>query len=277
LRVARPSAERLSEVGTVPMHAPVLSDGTERFPRAVLGLDCYEWGPGRPCVARSLARSSGVLIIGVVRIRHNIINIETGKKKATVVDATLEPRLLRPEIPSPTREVMLYILGGEKKTTGRGSSTCVAGSKSNCVGVWGATLFVCSHLPRTVHMHTTLDRTRAIYQKETRHQPFCFPLFSKRANAHALPWHPHARGWSHQLLPAVRPAMLAPTRRRHRRKHRRDVRRAGRVQRAYHHVMTSFSPPPSPILFPGARARFLCAPATLKVASPPSQLVFMLF
>ena len=41
LCVARPSAERLSEVGTVPMHTPVLSDGTERFPRAiVLGLNC---------------------------------------------------------------------------------------------------------------------------------------------------------------------------------------------------------------------------------------------
>ena len=50
-------------------HAPVLSDGTERFPRAVVGLICYKWGPGRPCVTRSLARSYSVLIIGVVR--HN--------------------------------------------------------------------------------------------------------------------------------------------------------------------------------------------------------------
>ena len=65
LRVARPSAERLSEVGTAPVHTPVLSDGTERFPRAVLGLICHEWGPGRPCVTRSLARSHGALIIGV--------------------------------------------------------------------------------------------------------------------------------------------------------------------------------------------------------------------
>ena len=53
LRVARPSAERLSEVGTVPMHAPVLSDGTERFQRAVLGLICYKWGPGRLTFATS--------------------------------------------------------------------------------------------------------------------------------------------------------------------------------------------------------------------------------
>ena len=75
LRVARPSAERLSEVGTVPMHAPVLSDGTERFPRAVLGLICYKWGPGRPCVTRSLARSYSVLIIGVVR--HNFLFFAT--------------------------------------------------------------------------------------------------------------------------------------------------------------------------------------------------------
>ena len=90
-------------------------------------------------------------------------------------------------MPSPMREVMLYILGGEKKTRGRGSSTCVAGSKSNCLGVWGATLFVCSHLPRTVHMHTTLDHLRFAHVRSTKRRPdtspFAFHFFEKGARA----------------------------------------------------------------------------------------------
>ena len=66
-------------------------------------LVCYKWGPGRLCVARSLARSSGVLIIEVDCACH----VHNLKKKTSPSPphkmGVIHTRLLRPRPKSMTR------------------------------------------------------------------------------------------------------------------------------------------------------------------------------